>query len=243
MAKAKTKVSSGAGKITFDATRPLVAKAIEFGVANATTMAAHAVVEQFHLDTSAIVARQASVDHARDLLNAIRKRIATKRGTKFEEASASRVSEYKKALSLSSFACLSNLIATVRKFEVFTIEDLFAVAKWMAGTRKEEAQWKMDTVAAPTADVLSRVIARSKKRATKSTPQPSANRGPTGMPHDPERAFAHVAECALFALKALRKELNAGEIKLIEAIVNNTKALKPAAKRIKAARAEKAAAK
>lgn len=231
---------AGKSKIEWDASRPLVVKAIAYGVAHETTNAAHAIVEQFNLDTAAIVHKQADVTCARDLLNAIRRRVCEKRGIKWtqdEHASANRVSDYKKVLAMSGLACLSNLIANLRKIETLTIEGLYDVAVYMVGTRKQPARWKADAVGAPTVEVLAKVIARRKTRESKSntsTRKPK-RKGVMGMPTtDAPRSLAYCVAAIAALIKHHGKAMTAAERKQADAASKNLGTLKDAMVRIKA---------
>lgn len=242
-AKAATKVTGAAGKsakskIEWDASRPLVVKAIAYGVAHETTAAAHAIVEQFNLDTAAIVHKQADVTCARDLLNAIRRRVCEKRGIKWtvdEHASANRVSDYKKVLSMANLACLSALIANLRKIETLTIEGLYDIAVYMVGTRKQPAKWSATAVGAPTVAVLEKVVARRKARENKSTPTtPKKRKGVMGMPTtDAPRSLAYCDSAIAALLKAFGKSMTAAEVKQATTARNNLATLKDACARIK----------
>jgi hypothetical protein len=232
---------AGKSKIEWDASRPLVVKAIAYGVAHETTNAAHAIVEQFNLDTAAIVHKQADVTCARDLLNAIRRRVCEKRGIKWttdEHASANRVSDYKKVLAMSGLACLSNLIANLRKIETLTIEGLYDVAVYMVGTRKQAAKWKADAVSAPTVEVLTKVIARRKSRVNKNntaTRKPK-RKGVMGMPTtDAPRSLAYCVAAIAALIKHHGKAMTAAERKQADAATKNLGTLKDAMVRIKAA--------
>ena len=238
----KETVTRGAGKskIEWDATRPLVAKAINAAVAHETTDAASAVVSDFANATAMIVHKQASIEHARDFLNAIRRRVCEKRGVKWstdEHAPANKVSDYKKVLGMASLACLANLIANLKKIETLTHEHLYMVAVYMVGTRKQKAQWKLDAVGAPTVAVLESVIARATKRATKSDKPAKGKakrKGVMGMPTtDAPRSLAYCDSAIAALLKAWSKSMSAAEIKQATAARNNLASLKDAMVRIK----------
>ena len=233
--------AAGKSKIEWDATRPLVAKAINAAVAHETTDAASAVVSDFANATAMIVHKQASIDHARDFLNAIRRRVCEKRGIKWKAedhaAPANKVSDYKKVLAMASLACLTNLIANLKKIETLTHEHLYMVAVYMVGTRKQKAQWKLDAVGAPTVAVLESVIARATKRATKDTKPGKAKskrKGVMGMPTtDAPRSLAYCDSAIAALLKAWSKSMSAAEIKQATAARNNLASLKDAMVRIK----------
>ena len=240
-AAGKSKVTSAAGKLAFDATRPLVRKAIDFAVAQGTTVAAHAIVQQFVLNTDMCVKRQATPSHARDMLNAINAATAKLDGVKYEAASANRVHEWKVVVSLSSFACLDNLVVRLKEFKSLKFENLYAIAKWMQGSKKVKAGWKSDVVAAPTREILERVVKLSKKR----TDKPETKRNPNlavGMPTtDPKRGALHIVKCAKAWMKA-NPEANVNDRALVAGIIRNGEKLATeAAPRIVKERAAKAA--
>lgn len=235
-------VTRAAGKLEFDATRPLIVRSIAYGVAHATTVAAHALVEQLNLDLQAIAAKQATPSHARDLLNAIRKRIAEKRGIKWDAekmaAPANKVSDYKKVLTLSTLGCWPKLIVTLRTIETLTIEHLYYVAAWLVGTRDVAAAWKAEASAPPTREQIEKAIARAVRRNTKNVdaaPTPVKRGHVTGMPTtDAVRSIDFVAKAAKKFRSLYGKSLTASEGKLLSAMIDNAASLQDAAKRIKA---------
>jgi hypothetical protein len=233
-------VATSKGKIGWDAKRPLVAKAISFSVAQDTTVRRAGVVGQLERALDMIAKKQATVDHAREFINAIRKGIAAKTGDKYEPAPANKVSEYKKILGLSAFACADKLIVTLNGFDVLTREHLYAIASYMIGARGKKPGWQVSATNAPKREILERVVRKYLNRGDTDT---SKRRKPmvVGMPSDPVRGVDHGIKVTKALIKNIGKELSKSDAAQLTGILASFEALKPAARKVIAERNKAAA--
>ena len=246
-----TKANDSAAVI-FNPRHAATRAAIDYGVTNATSSRAVALVEQFRRGIIACQQGGMKPTHADVLIEEIRKGIAVKRkaaniNTDFNVATwAQRASEASAVLKLHEFKCVKPLFATLATIDVLTFEGLAAIARWMRGAHGKGGAWQATTTSAPSKVRLMKLLAEKRTRKSKSKRKGGFAKGDgvVGMPiSDAVRGLGHVLKCAKAFDKAhARHFATASERKLMAACIENLNAcFKPTRALVKAREIEAAA--
>jgi hypothetical protein len=233
----------------WNASSPAIIDVVEYTVNHATSGTRDFLVGQFTrmLKACTVGAMMPNGDDVAKMYALIAAGIKSHKGdSEAYNVNATRNSECAAVLKLYDWQCRDALLAMLKgdEFRGLTFEKLVRIARFLRGTPKQDAAAQKDNATLP--DVAKIVAAMNK--GSKPAPTGTSNRakgGVVGMPmNEADRGLAHVVKCLVaFNAKHGKRLADANDRKLLAAMIDNARSLKPAvAALMKADAAEEAKA-